>query len=213
MAQDSFAASSDGLDRLAHLDGDDLTPWRNEYWRRVAEEGFGTTKPVFVDKMPFYCAFLCVIAKLFPRARILFAVRDPRDVILSCVRRNFAMTSQLFELTSLETAAAHYDATMRLSEEFRRIITLDIMDIRHEDLIADFEGETRRICTFLNLEWQPGLKEFSRLSHPVSTPSGRQLARGLVTQGGGHWRRYRDQLAPVLPILSPWVERFGYARE
>lgn len=213
LAQNSFTRPPNGLERLAHLDADGLAPWRTEYWKRVAEEGFEAKKRVFVDKMPFYCVFLCVIAKLFPRARILFALRDPRDVILSCLRSNFAMTSQLFELTSLETAATHYDATMRLSEEFRRVLTLNFMAFRHEDLIADFEGETRRICAFLDLEWHAGLNEFGRLSHPVSTPSGRQVVRGLSIRGAGRWRRFRAQLAPVLPLLSPWAEKFGYASE
>ena len=41
------------------------------------------SKPVFVDKMPLNAVFLPLIAKLFPAARILFALRDPRDVVLS----------------------------------------------------------------------------------------------------------------------------------
>ena len=29
-------------------------------------------------------------------------------------------------------------------------------------------------------------------------------------EGFGHWRRYREQMAPVLPLLRPWVGRFEY---
>ena len=45
----------------------------------------------------------------------------------------------------------------------------------------------------------------------IATPSGAQLARGLSAEGMGAWRRYADQLSPVLPLLQPWVERYGYA--
>ena len=44
----------------------------------------------------------------------------------------------------------------------------------------------------------------------IATPSGAQLASGLSAEGVGQWRRYRQQLAPALPRLAPWVERFGY---
>jgi hypothetical protein len=44
----------------------------------------------------------------------------------------------------------------------------------------------------------------------VASASSAQIARGLYTDGAGQWRRYHDQLAPVLGVLAPWVERFGY---
>jgi len=46
----------------------------------------------------------------------------------------------------------------------------------------------------------------------IATPSAVQVARGISGEGIGRWRRYEKQLAPVLPVLEPWVERFGYAR-
>jgi hypothetical protein len=170
---------------------------------------------VFVDKMPLYSVFLCLIAKLFPRAKILFAVRDPRDVVLSCFRRRFVMTQQMYELTALESAASYYDQVMRLRERYREVLGLTFCDVRHENMVGDFDRETRRICDFLGVEWNAGLREFARSvpARSVNTPSGPQLARGLFTQGVGHWRRYAPQLAPVLPQLAPWAERFGYARE
>ena len=46
----------------------------------------------------------------------------------------------------------------------------------------------------------------------IATPSAVQVARGISGEGIGRWRRYEKQLASVLPVLEPWVERFGYAR-
>jgi hypothetical protein len=46
----------------------------------------------------------------------------------------------------------------------------------------------------------------------IATPSAVQVARGLSGEGIGRWRRYEKQLESVLPVLEPWVERFGYAR-
>jgi hypothetical protein len=38
------------------------------------------------------------------------------------------------------------------------------------------------------------------------------VARGLY-RGDGQWRRYAVELEPVMPILEPWIKRFGYAAE
>jgi hypothetical protein len=214
-SQDAFTIPMDGLDRLATLDGDSAGTYRESYWARVAEEGSTPSRRVFVDKMPLYSVFLCLVAKLFPRAKILFALRDPRDVVLSCFRRRFVMTQQMYELTSLESAANYYDGVMRLADIYRERLGLEILDLRHEDLIADLEGETQRLCDFLGVTWNPAMEDFAHTAttRSVNTPSGPQLARGLSTQGMGQWRRYRAALAPVLPKLAPWVTRFGYSAE
>jgi hypothetical protein len=70
----------------------------------------------------------------------------------------------------------------------------------------------KRICTFLGLDWHPGMGDFAlrTKNRAVLTPSTAQLMRGLSTEGLGHWRRYRTQLAPVLTMLEPWVKRFYY---
>ncbi len=94
-AREFFGADA-GLDRLATLSGSALEPWRQAYWRRVAEAGAAAAKPVFIDKLPLNLVFLPLIAKLFPEAKILLALRDPRDVVLSCFRRRFAMNAGMY---------------------------------------------------------------------------------------------------------------------
>ena len=33
------------------------------------------------------------------------------------------------------------------------------------------------------------------------------------SDGVGVWRNYKEQLAPVMPLLDPWVKTFGYDAE
>jgi tetratricopeptide (TPR) repeat protein len=211
-AQKNFTVPPDGIDRLAGLSSLELAPFRAAYWSRVAEEGASPRRRVFVDKMPFYCVFLPLVAKLFPRAKIIFALRDPRDVVLSCFRRRFVMTEQIYELTTLESTAGHYDAVMSLCDLYREKLGLNFYDVRHENLVADMEGEARRLCEFLGIAWNAGMARVAETAQrrPINTPSGPQLAHGLSSKGVGQWRRYGEYLAPVLPKLAPWVDRFGY---
>jgi tetratricopeptide (TPR) repeat protein len=208
----AFFGSDADLDRLAALSEPELEPWRQAYWKRVAETEASLTKPVFIDKMPLNAVFLPLIARLFPRAKILFALRDPRDVVLSCFRRRFAMNAGMYEFTSLETAAAYYGAVMRLMDVYRDRLALDLMEVRHERLVADFEGEARRLCDFLDLEFKDEMRSFAGRARGqnIDTPSGAQLAHGLSDQGLDQWRHYAPQLQPVLPWLAPFVTRFGY---
>ncbi len=208
-----FFGSGADLDRLAAHSTAELEPWRQAYWKRVAEAGISPSKPVFLDKMPLNAVFLPLIAKLFPQAKILFALRDPRDVVLSCFRRRFAMNAGMFEFTSLEGTAAYYGAVMRLMQLYREKLALEFFVARHESLLADFEGEAARLCAFLGVEFQDGMRAFAGRARAqnIDTPSSAQVAKGLSVSGVEQWRRYRPQLEPVLSWLAPFISQFGYS--
>jgi Tfp pilus assembly protein PilF len=208
-----FLADARGLERLASLSESEAEAWRRRYWRVVREAGVNADGKVFVDKQPAGAVLLPLAAKLFPHAKVLFAIRDPRDVVLSCLRQGFQMNAFTYELTTLEGAARCYDAVMRLAELCRTHLSRDWFDLRLEDLIADFDGRTRALCDFLGLDWSPRLAGFAETAKQgnVRTPSADQVRAGLNDSGVGRWRSYETMLAPVLPILEPWAERLGYA--
>jgi Flp pilus assembly protein TadD len=211
-ASATYLTSDQGLEQLARISSGEAMRRREAYWSMVRGFGVEPRGRVFIDKMPLNSVLLPVAAKLFPDARILFARRDPRDVVLSCFRRRFGMNPSMYQLLTLEGAAAYYDAVMRLSELYRDLLPLPQHLVRYESLVEDFEGTVRAACDFLRLEWDPALVDFAAKARArgISTPSAAQVARGLNREGKGAWRRYREQIAPVLPLLEPWVERFGY---
>jgi tetratricopeptide (TPR) repeat protein len=211
----AFQTDARALREFIKADGATLEALREAYWRRVAEEGARAEGKVFVDKHPLDTFRLPLIARLFPEAKILFARRDPRDVVLSCYRRRFAMSSSAYQMLTLPGAAGFYDAAMRMAAFFEPVTDGRMQVVRHEALVEDFEAVTGEVCAFLGLAADASLRDFSARMRErgVATPSGAQLAGGLSAEGVGAWRRYRDQLAPVLPTLAPWAERFGYPAE
>src|ERR1700742_1205261 len=162
--------------------------------------------------MPLNAPFLPLIARLFPEARILFAMRDPRDVVLSCFRQRFLMNRYTYHLLTAEGAARLYGAAMQVADAVGRLASLETLMVRHEDLVDDFDREMSQVCGFLGLGWSDAMRSFSDRvrSRAVATPSASQLSRGLNSDGVGRWRRYARQLEPLTPYLQPWVERFGY---
>ena len=209
----AFMTSQAGLDALAAAGENELEPYRAAYWTHVAALGADDTNRVLIDKSPMASLALPLIRKLFPQAKVLFARRDPRDVVISCFRRQFGLNLSTWELLTLPGAARFYDAVMQLMAVYGEKLDLDLRFQRYEDLVSDFEGETRALCDFIGVEWRASLAEFGERSRSraIATPSAPQVARGLYADGSGQWKRYREQLAPVLPVLEPWVDRFGYA--
>jgi tetratricopeptide (TPR) repeat protein len=207
-----FMQRPEDLEHLSRAPPQTLDSLRAAYWRRVAGAGVDVAGKIFVDNYALNTLKLPVIACLFPDAKILFASRDPRDVVLSCFRHRFQMNAPNYELLSIESAARYYDAVMRLVIRLNGVLTLDTCLVRHEDLVTEFAREIKRICTFLDLDWVPAMGAFAMRSEDRTglRASTAQLVRGLNTEGLGQWRRYSSQLAPVLSLLEPWVSRFYY---
>lgn len=207
-----FMDKPSSLDRLRDMADWNLETYRRDYWRRVEAFTGPLDGRVLIDKLPLNTMKLPLINRLFPTARILFAVRDPRDVVLSCFRQRFRMNASMYELLSLPKAARLYDGVMTLADSLREKLPLDIHTHRYEDLVADFEGQMRAICDFIGLEWREEMRHFDRQlgERAIATPSSTQVARGLYAEGVGQWRRYEAQMAPVMGILAPWIRRYGY---
>jgi len=207
-------AGPDGLDRLLMATDAELAAFRTAYWRRARSAGATLERRLFVDRQPMNSLHLPVIARLFPGAKILFARRDPRDVVLSCIRRRFLINRYTYQLLTAEGAARLYGAAMQVADRMEEAASLETLVVAHEDLVEDFDWEMGKVCGFLGLAWSDALKSFaSRVrSRGVATPSASQLSRGLNSDGVGQWWRYARQLEPLAPFLQPWVERFGYDR-
>lgn len=207
-----FMGRPQDLERLVAAPPATLESFRAAYWRRIAAAGVDPQDRVVVDTCALNSLKLPLIARLFPGARILFACRDPRDLVLSCFRQRFAMSAPTYELLSLESAAAYYVAVTELFVRLTNTLGLDVCLVRHEDMVSAFGREMARLCEFLGLAWHPAMGDFALRSRergePV--PSMSQLVHSLGTEGLGGWQHYRARLEPVLPMLEPWVKRFYY---
>lgn len=208
----TFMGRPEGLTRLAAADEAALSAHRADYWKRVRAHGVEPTDKVFVHKMPFDGLRLPLIHRLFPDAGIVFSLRDPRDVIFSCFKHRFAVTAYTYELLTLESAVRFYDAYMRSVETFRARLPLRMHRYRHEDLVADFDGEVKAMCDFLEIGWSEAMRDIGRRARQglVTSPSAPQLLNGLSSEGLQQWRRYEAQLEPFYRGLEPWVRQFGY---
>lgn len=209
-----FVGTEAGLQRLSTLDEIALAPYRAKYWARVAE-AFPDRDPskLFIDKLPLNTFVMPVILRLFPRARFIFALRDPRDVVLSCYMRAFGLNEAMRHFLTLEGTAAYYAAVMQIGRQCLDRGDLPIHLLRYEALVEDTEGEARKLCEFLGVVWDPAMLKFQETARRrrINTPSYSQVVQPVYRSARARWQHYEKQLAPVLPVLQPFVEYFGYA--
>lgn len=202
-----------GLDKLVQAGEATLDRFRADYWRRVEERVGPLDGKVFIDKRPLAAVRLPLYAKLFPGMKVLFALRDPRDVALSCFRREFKLNASMYQFLDLTSTAQHYVIFMTLAMIAHAKFKQPWLFTRHEALIKDFDAELARVCDFVGLPWDDAMRDFAEhaKSRPIATASSTQVLRGLNRGGVGVWRNYQTQLAPIMSILQPWIEDFGYA--
>ena len=207
-----FFNREEGLEELMSASEAELEPWRERYWAKVAGYLGPVGDKVFVDKQPSLTAFLPLIKRLFPHARIVFNIRDPRDVILSCFRHGFVMNANMYEYTDILKLANLYNLTMECASVYFEKLNLSVYRHNHEAFITDFEPKTRDLCAFLGVEYDERMQDFveTARNREINTPSRDQVRAGLNASGVGYWRNYAAQLREPAEIVKPWVTAYGY---
>jgi hypothetical protein len=157
-----------------------------------------------VDKMPSNLIYCGVIRLILPQARIVHCRRDPVDTCLSCYTKLFA-GEQSFTYDQRELGQYHR-AYQALAAHWRDTLPAShFLEVDYEAIVADLEGQTRRILEFLGLPWDEACLRFHETQRPVRTASVNQVRQPLYATSVGRWRRHAEQLGPLLQALNPTV--------
>lgn len=202
-----------GVARIAEIGEAEAARLRRRYFEELAKVAPGSEGKLIIDKNPLSMLRAPLIHRLFPDAPIIFAMRHPCDVVLSCFMQNFKLTQAMASFLDLTSGSLLYDRVMAYWLQCREILPLRLHEVRYEAMIADVEAEVRPVFDFLGLAWDETVLDHQRTARArgfIRTPSYGQVTEPIYTHATGRWERYRPQLAQVLPILEPWVQTFGY---
>jgi tetratricopeptide (TPR) repeat protein len=153
-----------------------------------------------IDKMPANVEHLGLIATLFPSARVIFCRRDPRDTCLSCFFQQFE-AGNLYSFDLIH-CGRHHAQTDRFIAHWLKVLPLRMLQVQYEDLVADLEGQSRRIINFLDLPWNPACLDFHRTERTVQTASDWQVRQPIYTRSVGRWRNYERHLGPLIEMVG-----------
>ncbi|MCZ6687001.1 MAG: tetratricopeptide repeat protein [Gammaproteobacteria bacterium] len=207
-----FAEVSLGL-QPGSLTADQRSALSDEYWR-MAEAG--ATKPqadtVFLDKLPLNITRIGFIRQVFPQAKIIVALRDPRDACLSTFMQSFKPNPAMVHCTSLPDAATLYCKVMNTWLEICKNDLPGFFETRYESLVENFESSVRQLLEFLGLEWAADVARFHEKARSayMSTPSYQAVSEPIYRSARNRWQNYRQPVQEITPFLAKYLNAFGY---
>jgi tetratricopeptide (TPR) repeat protein len=153
------------------------------------------------DKMPSNYYFAGLIHLALPNAVIIHTVRDPVDTCVSCFSKLFAAEQKhTYDLGELGRYHKRY---RRLMDHWHRVLPAGrILDVSYEDVVADLEGQARRIIAHCGLKWDQRCLSFHETERPIRTASAAQVRQPIYQTAIGRWRVYEQHLGPLLSALD-----------
>ncbi len=206
--------TNDHARALKSLNDSQIKQLRQFYWQRMRQEyGEDVMHKQLVDKNALNTIDVGVISVIFPEAKILFALRDPRDVCISCFMQAFSPAPATVNLLSWQGIAKQYAAVMHYWLKVRYDIQPKFLELRYEDTVADFEQTYRKVFAFLGVEWWPDVIKYHEQTKGryISTPSFSAVSQPVYRTAVARWKHYEARFASILPILAPFIDVFGYA--
>jgi hypothetical protein len=215
---DIVAAGVRYPEEMAKLTAEQVRAIRARYFERAATKVKLAPGQRLVDKNPLNMLRLPVIKRLFPNAPIILAVRHPCDVTLSCFMQHFRAPHFVLLCSDLQSLAEGYRRSFDFWYQQAAILSAgrssNVLEIRYESFVADFEHGVREMAEFLGLPWHDGMlapAEHARAKGYISTPSYSQVVQPVNQQAVGRWRPYERHLAAIIPQLQPYLQRWGYS--
>jgi tetratricopeptide (TPR) repeat protein len=211
---DIVAAGVRYPEELSKLQPEQLQAIRARYFERAATKVRLEPGQRLVDKNPLNMLRLPVIKRLFPDAPIILAVRHPCDVVLSCFMQHFRAPHFVLLCANLQSLALGYRRSFDFWYEQAALLSPHVLEIRYENFVTDFDRGVREMAQFLRLPWHDGMlapADHARAKGYISTPSYSQVVQPVNRKAVGRWHAYERHLAPILPQLQPYLQRWGYA--
>jgi tetratricopeptide (TPR) repeat protein len=169
---------------------------------------------LLIDKNPSLTGLVPGLARVFPETRFVIALRDPRDVCLSCFMQPLPLNAPSSSYLSLEETVTEYVSLMGFWQAMAPRLPNPAIEVRYEDVVNDVASVSRTVLSFLGLDWDERVLQFSEHAKRklVRSPTYAEVARPISKSAVGRWRNYQEYLEPLLPKLDPFLTAFGYER-
>ena len=193
------------LDTLATLKADKLRELGEEYLTRTRVQR-KTARPFFIDKMPNNFHHIALIQLILPNAKIIDARRHPLSCCFSNFKQHFAR-GQVFAY-DLKEIGDYYRDYVELMSHFDTVLPGRIHRVIHETLVADPEGEVRKLLDYCGVPFEENCLRFYENDRAVRTASSEQVRRPISDEGFNQWRPYEPWLGPLKDALGPVLDAY-----
>lgn len=167
--------------------------------------------PFFIDKMPNNFRHIGLIKLILPNAKIIDARRHPMACCFSGFKQLFAEGQEFsYDLTDI---GRYYRDYVELMRHWHELFPGQILQVNNEDVIADLEGQVRRLLNFMELPFEDNCLRYWETERAIKTPSSEQVRRPVSAQGQHQWRHFEPWLEPLKAALGPELTAISECNE
>jgi len=186
---------------------------RDDYFRFAQlfmEQTIG--ERLLIDKNPSLTFLIPHLIRVFPEIKLLIALRDPRDVVLSCFMQPLPLEQGSAAYLTLESTVTEYTGLMGLWCTLKPLLPNPHLEIRYEDMVKGLESVARQTLNFLGVPWDERVLQFHEHARQkiVRSPTYADVTKPVYKRSVGRWRNYQKYLELYLKRLEPFLEAFGY---
>ena len=205
--------TKNNLNNLNNLNNDFIDEMKNFYFSERDKYIKNKKTSIVIDKLPLNIIHVGEILRFFPNAKFILALRHPYDSVLSCFMQQFTLNPAMKNFLSIDSASNLYDMVMNLWNIYTNNFSINFHIIRYEDLVTNFEIETKKILNYLDLEWNKEIKDFyitAKNRTDISTPSYDQVTLPIYSKSINRWTNYQKRFQNAKKHLDKWVKKFNY---
>ena len=167
---------------------------------------------LIIDKYPLNLIELGFIKTLFPKSKIILAIRHPLDCIISCVLTAFKMNDGMVNFENIQTTAFFYNECFEMLFKYFSFYEIQYHQIKYENLISDFENEITKLIKFLNLSFEDNIYNYQKTAkqrEKINTPSYDQVVQPLYTSSINRHKNF-EEIKKIETDIMRWINRFSY---
>lgn len=155
-----------------------------------------------------------ILIDMFPDAKFIHLVRDPRAGVASMKRVSFFLDDAPFNALYRRKIMTHGRAWF-----FRSVPTSQRIELRYEDLVTASEDTLQKLCTFLEVAYEPSMLRFhvdaeAYMLDEAASSYNEAATQPISEEKVDEWRSHLtdEEIAVVETVCRDHMEEFGYSR-
>ena len=167
---------------------------------------------IIIDKYPLNLIELGFIKTIFPKSKIVLAIRHPLDCIISCVMTSFKMNEAMVNFEDEKTTVHFYNECFELLFKYFKFYNIDFLEVKYENVISNFKNEINVLLKYLNLDFEEGINSFYKtamLRENINTPSCDQVTQPIYTSSINRYKNF-DEIKKIKKEVNYWIKKFSY---
>ncbi len=201
------------FNQLLNASNEQKLQLRKRYFEQIPKYLTLSDSQLVIDKSPLNTSLVAFIKTIFPEAKIIFSIRHPLDVCVSCFFQQFEFNSYMTNMVSPTKIAHTYDAILSVWKQSVEKFNIDVHYQRYESLVTDFESQSKALVDYIGLEWQDQMLNFQtslKSRAVIPNPSYNQVSQPIYQTAKNRYKNYQTHLNEAIDILEPWFQYFDY---